>query len=96
MADENNEQINSIPDEYKPISMWGYFGYQLLFAVPCIGFIVALVFAFGGTTNINLKNFARGYLCFVVIIFIISFLVSVVSGLGFVSVLSSLSSSSYY
>ena len=24
----------NIPYEYKPISMWGYFGYELLFSIP--------------------------------------------------------------
>ena len=50
-----------IPPEYKPLSMWGYFGYQILFAIPLIGFILLLVFALGGTRNINLRNFARYY-----------------------------------
>lgn len=31
--------------DYSPISMWGYFGYELLFAIPCIGFIWLLVFS---------------------------------------------------
>ena len=57
----------NIPNEYKPISMWGYFGYELLFAIPCIGFILLCVFSFGGTTNVNLKNFARSYFCFIII-----------------------------
>ncbi len=59
----NMNSTNNIPEEYKPISMWGYFGYQLLFCIPCVGFIMLLVFAFGGTQNINLKNFARSYFC---------------------------------
>ena len=63
----NQTVVNSIPTEYKPISMWGYLGYQLLFAIPCIGFILLCVFAFGGTSNINLKNFARSYLCLILI-----------------------------
>ena len=50
------ENLKNIPLEYKPISMWGYFGYQILFALPIIGFIILLVFAFGGTNNINLKT----------------------------------------
>ena len=29
---------NNIPFEYKPISMWGYFDYELLFSIPLIGF----------------------------------------------------------
>ena len=57
----------NIPEEYKPISMWGYFGYELLFSIPCIGFIILLVFAFGGNRNINVKNFARSYFCFIII-----------------------------
>ena len=68
----NNETfkatVENIPLEYKPISMWGYFGYQILFSLPCIGFIFLLIFALGGTSNINLKNFARSYFCFMIII----------------------------
>ena len=46
----------NLPYEYKPISMWGYFGYEILFSIPFIGFILLLVFSFGGTKNINLRN----------------------------------------
>ena len=53
--------------DYTPISMWGYLGYQLLFAIPCVGFILLLVFSFGGTKNINLRNFARSYFCLLII-----------------------------
>lgn len=61
---------NNIPFEYKPISMWGYFGYELLFSIPLVGFILLLVFSLGGTKNINLRNFARSYFClFIIIIF---------------------------
>ena len=28
------EEQKNIPDEYKPISMWGYFGYEILFSIP--------------------------------------------------------------
>lgn len=50
---------DNIPEEYKPISMWGYFGYEILFSLPIIGIILLIVFSLGGTKNINLKNFAR-------------------------------------
>ena len=56
-----------IPDEYKPITMWGYFGYSILFAIPLVGFILLLVFSLGGARNINLRNYARSYFCWVVI-----------------------------
>ena len=62
---------NNIPDSHKPISMWGYFGYELLFAIPVVGFIVLLVFALGGTSNINLRNFARSKFCYLIISIIV-------------------------
>ena len=70
---------NNIPFEYKPISMWGYFGYQILFAIPLIGFILLLVFSFGGTKNINLRNFARSYFCLLIILVIV---IIVIASLG--------------
>lgn len=66
-----NFSVNNIPPEYRPISMWGYFGWQLLFSIPCVGFILLIVFALGGTSNINLKNFARSYFCYFIIIAIL-------------------------
>ena len=63
--------VDRIPEEYKPITMWGYFGYQILFSIPIVGIILLLVFAFGGTKNINLKNFARSYFCFLIIVAIV-------------------------
>ena len=76
----------NIPEEYKPISMWGYFGYQLLFAIPCIGFIILCVFALGGTKNINLKNFARSYFCFIIIGIILSVIIILIMTLLGVSI----------
>lgn len=66
-----NNNINNIPEEYKPISMWGYFGYQLLFSIPCVGIICLLIFSLGGTKNINLKNYARSYFCYIIVMAIL-------------------------
>ena len=74
--------VQNIPDEYKPISMWGYFGYQVLFALPLVGFICLLIFSFGGTKNKNLKNFARSYFCYLIIMIIIIAIVLSVTGIG--------------
>ncbi|MBR6159966.1 MAG: hypothetical protein IKQ40_06645 [Lachnospiraceae bacterium] len=63
---DTNYNTPSIPPEYEPISMWGYFGYELLFSIPCVGFILLIVFAFTAT-NVNLKNFARSYFCFLIV-----------------------------
>ena len=77
----NNNNVIQIPEEYKPLSPWAYIGYQLLFALPCIGIILLFVFGFGSNTNINLKNFARSYLFVYLIAIGISVLLII---LGFV------------
>ena len=61
----------SIPPEYQPISMWGYFGYELLFSIPIVGFVFLLIFAIG-SKNVNRKNFARSYFCLLIIALIIA------------------------
>ncbi len=71
-----------MPSEYKPISMWGYFGYELLFSIPVVGFIVLLVFAFGGSGNVNVKNFARSYFCLFILILILSLFILAFAALG--------------
>lgn len=71
---------NNIPEEYKPISMWGYLGYSILFAIPFVGIIVAIVFAFGGQKNINVRNYARGLLLAVAIMLVLWVLVAAILG----------------
>lgn len=73
---------STIPSEYKPISMWGYFGYEVLFSIPFIGFIALLIFSFGGTQNQNLKNFARSYFCFLILAIIFVFFILGGSGIA--------------
>lgn len=73
-------EINSIPEKYRPITMWGYFGLQILFAIPVVGTIFLIVYALGGTRNVNKKNFARSYFCFL-IIFVVIMAIFVATGL---------------
>ncbi len=61
---------NNIPPEYKPISAWGYFGYDLLFSIPVVGFILLIVFAFA-SSNINLRNYARSFFCILLLAVIV-------------------------
>lgn len=77
----NDFDRNNLPEAYRPISMWGYFGYQILFAIPLIGFIFLLIYALGGTSNINLRNFARSYFCALIIVLVIILFLAF-SGIG--------------
>lgn len=66
MATSSTSKTRKIPAEYTPISMWGYFGYQILFSIPLIGWIIVIVFAITAP-NQNLKNFARSQFCLLII-----------------------------
>lgn len=87
----NYANVNGIPPianydarfDYTPIGMWGYFLYSILFNIPFIGWICWIIFAVGGTRNINLRNFARSYIC----LYIVSFVFLLIIGL-FIAALS--------
>lgn len=66
-----------IPEEYRPISMWGYFGYEILFYIPVVGLILLIVYSFGAK-NVNVKNFARSHFCGGIVLFIIVVLICLV------------------
>ncbi len=72
---------NNIPNEYRVLSPWAYFGYSILFAIPLIGFILAIVFAFDNS-NLNRRNFARSYFCGLLIAVILLVLFAVLVGAG--------------
>jgi hypothetical protein len=71
-----NNNWNGIPSDYKPISAWGYVGYNLLFSIPLVGFILLFVYGFGNG-NINVKNYARSFLLFYLITIVLTILLSV-------------------
>ncbi len=82
-----NINTSKLPYEYTPISMWGYFGYQILFSIPVIGWIFIVIFALTAQ-NINLRNFARSQFC-VMIIWLFLVVIMATSGL-FVSMMQNL------
>lgn len=63
----------SIPkaSEYRPISMWGYIGYELLFLIPVAGFILMIVLSIV-PENRNVKNFARSCILWLIIAIVIA------------------------
>ena len=63
-----------------PISSWGYLGYRILFNLPFIGWVVALVMAIGAP-NVNVRNFARSQ--FIALLLIIPIVIlAVIFGLS--------------
>ncbi len=76
------ETNNNIPSEYRVLSPWAYFGYSILFAIPLVGFICAIVFAFDNS-NLNRRSFARSYFCglIIAVVLIILFVILVSAGM---------------
>ncbi len=71
-----------LPEEYRPLGAWKYFGYEILFAIPIVGFIFLLVYSFNGS-NINRRSFARSYFCkFLIALIVIGALVGLAFALG--------------
>lgn len=56
--------------EYKPISAWGYLGYELLFLLPVVGWIIMIIMCFA-PTNKNVKNFARAHVILYIILIVL-------------------------
>ena len=74
----------------KPISMWGYFGYQILFSLPVVGWIFVIVLSFA-SPNVNVRNFARSYFCILIIVAVLAGIAMVTGGsLVFAELFSSL------
>ena len=46
----------------EPLGVGSYIGMFFLSAIPMVGFIMLLVWAFGGSVNLNKKNYARAIL----------------------------------
>ena len=81
----------TVPRTYKPLSPWAYYGLQLLFSIPLVGFICLIVFSLDDS-NLNRRNFARSYWCGLIIslVLIIAVVVLILATGAGASVLSAL------
>lgn len=68
-------------EDYKRVTAWGFFGLQVLFAIPVIGFI-ALIICSIIPSNRTIKSFARSYFCILVIILVLIALVALLGSAG--------------
>jgi len=73
-------QQNAAPDgPYRVLGAWAYWGLTLLYSLPLIGWIFALVFACSNT-NINRRNHARAYWITVLIAVVVGVLAYLLFG----------------
>lgn len=64
-AVELNE-IKQLPEKYRPMGAWSYFGYSILFSIPIVGLICLIVSALS-SGNINRRSYARSFFCLYII-----------------------------
>lgn len=74
----NVRREDSLPPEYKPLSPWAYFGYNILFAIPILGLIFLFIYAFSDE-NINRRNYARSFFCALLIGLILAIIMIVLA-----------------
>ena len=80
----NEFELQHLPEAYRPLSPWSYFGLGILYSLPLVGWIFLIVHAIC-SANINRRNYARSYFCvYVLAIILIAVLgaMGVLSGLG--------------
>lgn len=69
-----------LPEQFRPLGAWAYFGWTILFNLPFVGWIITLIKALGKTGNINLRNFARSMFCVYAVILILYLIILGTSG----------------
>ena len=72
-----------LPDQFRVLSPWAYFGLQILYSVPIVGFVFLLIHTFSAG-NLNRRSFARSYWCALLILgglALIAVIIGVVLGL---------------
>ena len=58
----NDFELQHLPEAYRPLSPWTYFGLGILYSLPLVGWIFLIVHAVG-SQNLNRRNYARSYFC---------------------------------
>ena len=77
----NDFELQHLPEAYRPLSPWAYFGLGILYSLPVVGWIFLIVHAIG-SMNINRRNYARSYFCAYVLVIV---LVAVLAATGAMS-----------
>lgn len=75
----------------RPLSIGDYIVMMIVGGIPLVGLIMMLVWAFGGNTNTNRKNYARAML----IIMAVGIVLSIVFGASIIAAIGSMAGTLY-
>lgn len=70
-----------LPPNFMPLTTWGFMWSLIVTAIPLVGFIVILVWAFSDGINRNRRNYARACLWFLIIAVVVSMLAVIGAGI---------------
>lgn len=81
----DNEKITAdrLPSKYRPLGMWEYFAYSILFAIPVVGFVFLVIYSLDGS-NINRRNYARSFFCGLILFIILTVILASAGILGLI------------
>ena len=71
----NDFEQQYLPEAYRPLSPWTYFGLSILYAVPVIGWVFLIAHAVA-SRNINKRNYARSFFCIYILAAVLILLLS--------------------
>jgi hypothetical protein len=69
-------------DRTAPFSTGGFFLVQLALMVPVVNLVLLLIFAFSGSVNVNLQNYSKAILIWMLIGLGIALIVGVIGALA--------------
>lgn len=72
-------------DDQGPISLGEWIVTIIIGAIPCIGLIVYIVWAFSNTINVSKKNYCRAYLIITAAMIVLYIILMVIFGISFMS-----------
>ena len=67
-----------LPSQFRVLSPWAYFGLQLLYGIPVVGFIFLLIHTFS-SANLNRRSYARSYWCALILVAVVAIVVAVIA-----------------
>ena len=72
----NEFELQHLPEAYRPLSPWSYFGLGILYSLPLVGWIFLIVHAIG-SANLNRRNYARSYFCVYLLVILLAAVLAV-------------------
>lgn len=89
METQGNVALQNTNEQSASLSFGQYLGMMLISLIPCVGFIMLLVWSFSSKVNANKKNWARAQIVFSIIAGIVIGILAYTLGIALMNALMS-------